>query len=138
MKLSLDNSPANTIIAYATGVVRIHCRDTGDPARAAGTARVLEIRNNLIVTPEQIIESWLEQEQDELSPEHMQAVLALDPEIIILGTGSRLQFPANSVIEQCHAAGVGVEVMDTGAACRTYNILAGEGRRVAAALLMIR
>ena len=61
----------------------------------------------------------------------------LQPEVVVLGTGSRLQFPAPAATQPLIQARIGLEVMDTAAACRTYNILMGEGRRVAAALLMI-
>ena len=59
------------------------------------------------------------------------------PEVVLLGTGARLRFPPAAVLAPLTRAGIGVEVMDTAAACRTYNILAGDGRRVVAALLMI-
>ncbi len=61
---------------------------------------------------------------------------ALAPEVLILGTGKAFGFPHPSVLAPLHAAGIGVEVMDTRAACRTYNILLGEGRRVVAAIIV--
>jgi uncharacterized protein len=63
-------------------------------------------------------------------------ILALDPEIILLGTGQRQIFPAASFGAQFLRAGIGFEVMDTAAACRTYNVLAAEQRRVVAMLLI--
>ena len=65
----------------------------------------------------------------------MQQLLALGSEIILLGTGSRLRFPPAPLLRLFLAARIGLEVMDLQAACRTYNILAAEGRNVAAALL---
>jgi uncharacterized protein len=62
-------------------------------------------------------------------------ILALEPEIVLLGTGARQTFPAASFGAQFLRAGIGFEVMDTGAACRTYNVLVGERRRVVALLL---
>jgi uncharacterized protein len=62
-------------------------------------------------------------------------VLALEPELVLLGTGTRQIFPASSFGAQFLRAGVGFEVMDTGAACRTFNVLVGEQRRVVALLL---
>ncbi len=62
--------------------------------------------------------------------------LALDPELVLLGTGARQIFPAPSFGAQFLRAGIGFEVMDTGAACRTFNVLVGEQRRVAAILLL--
>jgi uncharacterized protein len=63
-------------------------------------------------------------------------VLMRAPEIVLLGTGPRLRFPSPAVYASLLKARIGVEVMDTAAACRTYNILAAEGRRVAAALML--
>jgi len=62
-------------------------------------------------------------------------ILALEPEIVLLGTGARQIFPAASYSAQYLRAGIGLEVMDTGAACRTFNVLVGEQRRVVALLL---
>jgi uncharacterized protein len=73
----------------------------------------------------------------DLQAHHFDAIRQLEPELVILGTGRRLRFPAAAMIRVLTDAQVGVEVMDTAAACRTYNILAAEGRRVVAALLMI-
>ena len=65
----------------------------------------------------------------------MQKLLELGTEIILLGTGNRLRFPAGPLMRPFAPAGIGLEIMDLKAACRTYNILAAEGRKVAAALL---
>jgi uncharacterized protein len=62
-------------------------------------------------------------------------ILALEPELVLLGTGARQIFPVSSFGAQFLRAGIGFEVMDTGAACRTFNVLVGEQRRVAALLL---
>ena len=63
-------------------------------------------------------------------------IAQLEPEIALLGTGDRQRFPHPRLIQALMARGIGVEVMDTSAACRTYNIVMLEGRRVAAALLL--
>jgi uncharacterized protein len=63
-------------------------------------------------------------------------VLALDPELVLLGTGQRQIFPAASFRAQFLRTGIGFEVMDTGAACRTFNVLVAEQRRAVALLLM--
>lgn len=73
----------------------------------------------------------------ELAREHFAAIAELEPEIVVVGTGARQQFPHPRLTQPLLERGIGVEVMDTGAACRTYNIIRGEGRRVVAALLMI-
>ena len=65
----------------------------------------------------------------------LEVALALAPDVIVLGTGERLRFPAPGLRGKIQARGVGLEIMDTAAACRTYNVLALEGRNVLAALL---
>lgn len=123
MKIQLESGGnANVIRAYAPGSVTIN----------------QEIhRTSVVVTPERIIAHWPPRAFADLAAEHFEAVCALAPEIVLLGTGTRLQFPAPALTQSLMRAGIGFEVMDTGAACRTYNVLMGEGRRVAAALLMI-
>jgi uncharacterized protein len=68
---------------------------------------------------------------------HLAQLLALDPEVVLIGTGARLVQPAPAALAEARARRIGVEVMDTAAACRTYNVLTSEGRRVVAGLLMI-
>ena len=63
-------------------------------------------------------------------------IFSLDPEVVLLGTGQRQIFPASSFRSQFVSAGIGVEIMDTGAACRTFNVLVAERRRVVAVLMM--
>ena len=90
---------------------------------------------NLIVLPESIIPEWSTASLETLTAEDMQKLLELGTEIILLGTGNRLRFPAGPLMRPFAPAGIGLEIMDLRAACRTYNILAAEGRKVAAALL---
>lgn len=93
--------------------------------------------HSLIVLPGQVIGDWPPQVFADFTPGHFQTLAALAPEVVILGTGLRQQFPRAELLAPLIKAGIGWEVMDSGAACRTYNILMGEGRNVAAALLMI-
>jgi uncharacterized protein len=95
------------------------------------------IRQSVIVTPERIITDWPPQCFAELQAVHLEWLFELQPEIVLLGTGARQQFPHPRLTYPLLGRGVGVEVMDTAAACRTYNFIMAEGRRVAAALLMI-
>ena len=90
---------------------------------------------NLIVLPESIIHEWSSASIETITAEDMQKLLELGTEIILLGTGNRLRFPAGPLMRPFAPAGIGLEIMDLKAACRTYNILAAEGRKVAAALL---
>ena len=92
---------------------------------------------SLIVLPGQVIADWPPQIFTDLTVAHFETLAALAPEIVVLGTGQRQQFPRAELLAPLIKAGIGWEVMDSGAACRTYNILMSEGRNVAAALLMI-
>jgi len=124
MRLSLDLSDAaNVIRAYGEGLVTINDHP---------------IRQSVIVTPERLVTDWPPQRFDELASSHFQVLVELNPEIVLLGTGKRQQFPSPRLTHSLLSRGVGLEIMDTGAACRTYNIIMAEGRRVAAALLMIQ
>lgn len=73
---------------------------------------------------------------DALAEEHFAQLLQLRPELVIFGSGTRLRFVRPALLRPLITAGIGVETMDTAAACRTYNVLASEGRMVAAALLL--
>ena len=90
---------------------------------------------NLILLPESIIRNWTAATVGTLTEADMEMLTGLGTEIILLGTGSRLRFPSGALLRPFANAGIGLDVMDLPAACRTYNILAAEGRKVAAALL---
>ena len=79
---------------------------------------------------------WTCTQFDDLSPAHFAPLVETNPELVVFGSGNALRFPRPAWIRSLIEARIGVETMDTGAACRTYNILAGEGRRVVAALLV--
>ena len=89
---------------------------------------------SVIVLPERI-EPWAVAGFDALAEAHFAALAALAPEVVLLGTGSRLRFPHPRLTAALARAGIGLEVMDVQAACRTFNILAEEERHVAAALV---
>ena len=90
---------------------------------------------HIVVTADQITE-WNIGSFEALSAEAFESLLALEPEIVLLGTGSALRFPDPALSRRLAAGGIGLEVMDTRAACRTYNILIAEGRKVVAAILI--
>jgi len=94
-------------------------------------------QTSIVVLPETLITDWQPTAFSALTPEHFERLAALRPEVLLLGTGARLRFPRPEITRAVVEAGIGFEVMDTAAACRTYNILMSEGRQVAAALLMI-
>jgi len=93
-------------------------------------------RHSLIISANQLIPDWPPQSLPELKPEHWASVLKLNPEVILLGTGQTFKLPHPSVLAPIYQQKIGVESMDTGAACRTFMALSAEGRRVAAALLI--
>lgn len=73
---------------------------------------------------------------DDLQAHHFERLATLDAELVIFGSGERIRFPQPALLQALYAKRIGVETMDTQAACRTYNFLAGEGRKVVAALLL--
>ena len=92
--------------------------------------------NSIITMPDNIIEDWQALTAEQLTEDHFELLIPYEPEIILLGTGTTLRFPSPLVTKNLLKLKIGVEVMDTNAACRTYNILMAEGRNVAAALLI--
>jgi uncharacterized protein len=121
-------------------------RFTQDPAAAvhlirayaAGELRIgNEIyRDTVIVSATQVVVVPEIRDVDALAGFAPSRILALDPELVLLGTGTRQVFPAASFRAQFLQAGIGLEVMDTGAACRTFNVLVAEQRRVVALLML--
>lgn len=81
------------------------------------------------------LSDWQVESFDALTVAHFERLRALQPEVVLLGTGHKLRFPAAELLAPLTNAQIGVEVMDRAAACRTYNLLAGDGRKVVAALL---
>ena len=90
--------------------------------------------SSVIVLPERIVE-WPVASFAALAEADFERIAALKPEVVLLGTGARLRFPPPALAAPLARAGIGLEVMDLQAACRTYNILAAEERIVAAALV---
>lgn len=90
---------------------------------------------SVLVVPEAAVTAWGVEAFDALTEADFERLLALEPELVLLGTGPRQRFPHPRLTAPLTRVQIGIEVMDTGAACRTYNILAGEGRRALAALL---
>ena len=91
---------------------------------------------SIIVMPDKIIENWSIDNFSALQPEHFAFLASLMPEVVLLGTGDLIQFPHPRLSQVLTQARIGLEVMNTGAACRTYNVLMDEGRNVAAALIL--
>ena len=122
MKLHADtNSSQNTVTAYGPGFVTINGR---------------RLEHSLIVTPDNLDADWAPGAIGELTAEHLIPLVGLKCDVVLLGTGTRQRFPSPAILRPMIEARVGVEVMDTAAACRTYNVLVAEGRKVAAALIV--
>lgn len=91
---------------------------------------------SLVVAGDRMVTDWPARSLEEIGSDHLAAIAELKPEIVLLGTGATFRFPEPTLLLPLQKAGIGVEVMDTPAACRTYNILLGEGRGVVAALIL--
>ncbi len=138
MKFELESHAALRIHAYATGTITLAVPGTLQLEQAVDPETGLcQVTDSLILTAQQLITDWAPNQVDELSVAHLDAILKLEPELVILGTGGRQQFPTTNTLLPLHRARIGIEVMDTAAACRTFNILVAEGRHVVAGLMMI-
>jgi uncharacterized protein len=92
---------------------------------------------NLAVLPDRLLPEWTLASFETLRIADFELLAGLDADIVLLGTGKRLRFPRPELLQPLVRAQRGIEVMDLAAACRTYNVLVGEGRRVAAGLLLV-
>jgi uncharacterized protein len=122
MKPTLDaRQDVNLIRGYASGEVRI------------GEAL---LHSPCIVAADRLITNWPVTQLDAMSVAELAPIFELQPDVVLLGTGARQTLPPSAVREAFAARKVGLEVMDLGAACRTYNILVQEERRVVAVLFL--
>ena len=122
MKMALDNATAgNVVTAYEPGRVQIRDRHHV---------------SSLIVSRDRLLTDWAPRQINDLCAAHLGQVLELGPEILLLGTGDRQTFPEPATFLTLIEYGIGYEVMDNAAACRTYNVLLAEQRPVALALIM--
>jgi uncharacterized protein len=95
-----------------------------------------QFATSFAVSGDQLLADWPPRRVAELQPGDLDALFALQPTVILLGTGSRHAFPAPAVMAAALTRGIGLEAMDNAAAARTFAVLAGEGRRVVAAFLI--
>lgn len=122
MRLALDtSSTANQISHYGDGQFTIHQRN---------------YRQNLVISSNKLLTPWTQKTITELTIDDLTPILSCQPKIILLGTGDTLVFPHPSLVAHIQTLGIGCEVMDTAAACRTFNVLVSEGRNVVAGLLL--
>ena len=121
MQLSLDNNQGVFVRSYTNGELRVN-NDV--------------LTGSVILTLQDIFPDWAPPPIAEISIADFSAALDSAPEVILFGTGTSQEFPPTSLMTEIMRTGVGFEVMDTAAACRTFNVLGAEGRRVAAALIL--
>lgn len=122
MELDLDNNQAKyQIRAYQPGSIQVN--DT-------------TYSRSIVISPDTLIDNWKPQHISELSPSDLTIISELSPAILLIGTGSTLTFPDLEIYGDLINEGIGIEVMDTRAACRTYNALTAENRNVTAALII--
>ena len=95
-----------------------------------------DFNHSLIISSQQLKSDWAPHSVEELANEHFSPIIQLKPELVLIGTGDKLVFPPVETYAELIRQGVGVEIMDTGAACRTYNILSGESRHVVCGLIL--
>lgn len=91
---------------------------------------------SFVLAPNTLLEHWPVTDARTLSAEQLEPVLALAPEVILLGSGATQVFPPAATLAACLSRGIGLEVMTNAAAARTFNVLAGEGRRVVAGFIL--
>jgi uncharacterized protein len=121
MKLQPDQSDVQSISGYGPGWVGVN----GE-----------KIAHSVIIGSKGQQIAWAAASFDDLGPDHFAVLAQLDAEVVIFGSGSRIRFPQAAWLRPLMDKRIGIETMDTAAACRTYNILAQEGRSVAVALLL--
>ncbi len=112
---------SNAITAYAAGEIRMRDR---------------VFHASLIATRDAVISEWTPAPVEQLAIDDFGRLLELSPEVVLLGTGPKQRMPPPELFAAFAARGIGLEVMDTGAACRTYNLLLSEFREVAVALIV--
>ena len=123
MKLQPDKSDVQTLTAHGPGWVAINNE---------------RVENSVVVGSRGERFEWDCRSFEHLGPEHFAQLASLGAELVIFGSGARIRFPKPAWLQPLMARRTGIETMDTPAACRTYNILASEGRHVVAALLIER
>ena len=125
MKLQPDRLDVQSILGYGPGWVGLGSNGIAE-----------KIEHSIVIGSRGEKFDWNCTRFDQLTAEHFALLAETQPELVIFGSGSRLRFPPPAFLRGLMERRIGIETMDTLAACRTYNILAGEGRQVIAALLI--
>ncbi len=110
--------------------------DASDDNFGNKTLKTETFNHSLIITPHALINDWTPRTIDELEAQHFEVLNPRPPQIMLLGTGTAQHWPSPQILASLTNQGIAVEVMDTAAACRTFAILASDGRDVGAALLI--
>lgn len=131
MKVALNSHSGVIIGAYRPGEIGLLL-----PRQPDGSGGKQYFSHSVIITHETLHSAWPPGDFDSLRREHFSAMLDLDVDVVLFGSGSRMRFPDAAILADFYQAGIGFETMDTAAACRTFNILVAEGRPVAAALII--
>ncbi len=122
MKFTLDNPSADYVFGnYGDGKLKVNQSDYDA---------------SLIIFPDQLHADWPVNSVDDLEVQHFEEIITRSPDIVLLGTGQQQQFPSVDLRRSLVQAQLNLEIMDTAAACRTYNLLVAEGRDVAAAVII--
>ncbi len=137
MKFSLEAAEGITIRGYGEGHVVLSLPPRLARSDESELRSIETVRSSVLLTAEHLFREWPPEQFEQIERVHFEQLLTLEPEVVLFGSGERLRFPDAAIGRLLNDHGIGLEVMDTGAACRTFNVLAAEGRRVAAALLMI-
>lgn len=125
-----------TIRSYELGQVNLIVPVSEEDDDSTGQVNELALTRSFVISPKRLIEDWAPQNISELTEEDLTQVIDLNPELVLLGTGESIEFPSPALTETLYRKGIGVEIMDTAAACRTYNVLMYEKREVVAALMV--
>lgn len=123
MKIELDsgNSASNKIISYADD---------------SFTLKDNVIKSNIVISKDRLIEDWPIKSYQDLALQHMDQIIAWQPEVVLLGTGKKTSHLNQELLAYLISKNIGMEIMNTGAACRSYNLLIDEGRDVVACLFL--
>lgn len=133
MEFTLENQTHYAIQAYTDEAITVAVHE--EFAQAASTVLVKAIASPFILSIDSLIESWEPALISESSSADFQSLLDYCPEVVILGTGKSVVFPPSGALQAFYTRNIGVEIMDTGAACRTFNVLASENRKVIAGFM---
>ena len=134
MAFTRENNIGNAIHSYTTGEIQII---QSSHINGIIETNLNSVSSNFIINPNNLIIDWPVQNIEDINVESIAVIVELEPEIVILGVGAKLNLPSVKINLLFQKYNIGLEVMDTAAACRTYNFLLTEGRNVTSALIQI-